>query len=128
MKPFEELTERGQVRRLRRLAEAALPQYRLGDAQLTFVAYSENAVFRVETHSQWTVYRQALLDGYASLRPFPKEQSAHLDLFMAARHVTEMLWAIDMAQSNPGFREGLDEWLEWAALHVARYLEKKEAL
>jgi hypothetical protein len=49
MKPFEELTERGQVRRLRRLAQAALRQYGLGDAQLSFVAYSENAVFRVET-------------------------------------------------------------------------------
>jgi Ser/Thr protein kinase RdoA (MazF antagonist) len=81
-----------------------------------------------QTDPQWAVYRRALLDGYASVRPFSEQQLAHLDLFMAARHVTEMLWAIDLAQSNPGFRQGLDEWLEWAALHVARYLLYKEAL
>ena len=40
---------------------------------------------------------------------------------MAARHVSEILWAIDLAQSNPGFRQELDEWLEWAALHIALY-------
>jgi Ser/Thr protein kinase RdoA (MazF antagonist) len=81
-----------------------------------------------QTHSQWSIYRQALLDGYASGRPLPKEQLAHLGLFMAARHVAEMLWGIDQAQSNPGFRQELDEWLAWAALHVARYLKGKLAI
>jgi Ser/Thr protein kinase RdoA (MazF antagonist) len=80
-----------------------------------------------QTHSRWSAYSQALLDGYASVRSLPEAQLAQLGLFMAARHVSEMLWAIDLAQHNPGFREGLDEWLEWAALHVGRYLESKEA-
>ena len=48
MKAFKELTHRGQARRLRRLAQAALEQFGLGDAKLAFVAYSENAVFRVD--------------------------------------------------------------------------------
>jgi Ser/Thr protein kinase RdoA (MazF antagonist) len=47
MKPFEKLTERGQIRRLRCLAQAALPRYGLSGAPMVFVAYSENAVFRV---------------------------------------------------------------------------------
>jgi Ser/Thr protein kinase RdoA (MazF antagonist) len=81
-----------------------------------------------QTHPQWASYRQALSDGYASIRPFPEDQLAHLGLFVAARHVSEMLWAIDLAQHNPGFRQGLDEWLEWAASHVNLYLENKEAL
>jgi Ser/Thr protein kinase RdoA (MazF antagonist) len=74
-----------------------------------------------QTHPQWSVYRGALLDGYAGVRPLPKEQLAHLGLFMAARHVSEMLWAIDLAQTNPGFRQGLDEWMKWAALHIQHY-------
>jgi hypothetical protein len=48
-----------------------------------------------------------------------------LELFVAARHVSEMVWAVDQAQSNPAFRQELDEWLEWAALHVSRYLNKE---
>jgi Ser/Thr protein kinase RdoA (MazF antagonist) len=81
-----------------------------------------------QTHPLWDVYRRSLLEGYALVRPFPGEQLAHLALFMAARHVSEILWAIDLAQHNPGFREGLGEWLEWAALHVDLYLKNKEAL
>ena len=86
-----------------------------------------SALTHWQTHPQWAVYRQALLDGYASVRPPPEEQLADLGLFMAARHVAEMLWAIDLAQYNPGFRQELNEWLEWAALHVARYQKEKEA-
>ncbi|MEA3439764.1 MAG: phosphotransferase [Chloroflexota bacterium] len=71
----------------------------------------------------WHKIRGALLDGYAEMRPLPKEQLAHLDLFMAARHVSEVLWAVDLAQSTPDFREQLGEWLEWAAKHVRLYLD-----
>ena len=38
------------------------------------------------------------------------------------RHAFEILWGIDQAQSHAAFRQELDSWLEWAALHVARYL------
>ena len=136
---------------LRPLAQAALQQYGLGEAQIVFVAYSNVLFYRGEarpidfddcgygywiydlatplahwqTHPQWPVYRRALLDGYLGVRALPDEQLAHLDLFMAARHGSEMLWGIDQAQSKPSFRQELEGWLEWAALHVNRY---KEAL
>ena len=54
MKAFEDLTHRGRVRRLRRLAQAALEQYGLGGARLAFIDYSENAVFcNVLFHRRW---------------------------------------------------------------------------
>ena len=74
---------------------------------------------------QWHEIRNALLVGYAEVQPLLEEQLAHLDLFMAARHVSEMLWAIDLAQTNPDFRKEVDEWLTYAARHVNRYLDGK---
>jgi len=75
----------------------------------------------------WAAYRQALLDGYTRVRPLPRAplarpQLGRLDLFMAARHVSEILWAIDQAQHNAHFRQELDGWLAWAAAHVQLYL------
>jgi Ser/Thr protein kinase RdoA (MazF antagonist) len=75
-----------------------------------------------QTCPLWEPCRDALLAGYARVRPLPQEQMAHLDLFMAARHVSETLWGIDQAQSHTALRQELDGWIEWAALHVARYL------
>jgi Ser/Thr protein kinase RdoA (MazF antagonist) len=71
----------------------------------------------------WPGVRDALLKGVAQVRPVPQTQLAHLDLFMAARHVSETLWSVDMAQVNPSFRAGLDGWLEWAGQHVSRLLD-----
>ena len=48
MKPYHELTRRGQLRRLRKLAETALPEYGLDGAKLTFQHYEGNAIFRVD--------------------------------------------------------------------------------
>jgi Ser/Thr protein kinase RdoA (MazF antagonist) len=48
MKPYDELTRKGQLRRLRRLAEQALEDYGLGGAKLTFQHYEGNAIFRVD--------------------------------------------------------------------------------
>jgi len=107
VKAFEELTHLGQVRRLRRLARVALRQY-------------------WQTVPQWAAYRQALLDGCVRVRPLPQAQLAHLGLLMAARHVSEILWAIDQAQHNAHFRQELDGWLEWAAAHVQLYLGDTE--
>jgi Ser/Thr protein kinase RdoA (MazF antagonist) len=76
-----------------------------------------------QTATNWPSIREALLGGYAQVHSLPEGLEAHLDLFMAARHVSEILWATDMAQVNPGFRKELAGWLEWAAAHVRRYLE-----
>jgi Ser/Thr protein kinase RdoA (MazF antagonist) len=88
-----------------------------------------------QTAPQWTAYRQALLGGYARVRPLSGSplvnpprvgaQSAHLELFMAARHVSEILWGIDQAQHNALFRQELNSWIEWSAAHVQLYLEKE---
>jgi Ser/Thr protein kinase RdoA (MazF antagonist) len=48
MKRFQDLTRRGKIARMRGLARAALVDYRLADAQISFVRYSGNVVFRVD--------------------------------------------------------------------------------
>lgn len=49
MKPFEDLSHRGQVARLKRLAEVALPDFGINEARLTPLAHMENTTFRVDT-------------------------------------------------------------------------------
>jgi hypothetical protein len=60
------------------------------------------------------------------VRPFPAGQLVHLDLFMAARHVSEILWATDLAQVNPGFRAELPAWRDWADSHIQHFLDGGE--
>ena len=73
-------------------------------------------------HENWRDLRDALLDGYAQIRPVPEKQLAHVDTFMAAQNVSIALWATDLAQVNTSFRENLDRWLEGIADHVVRFL------
>ena len=47
MKPYNELTHRGRLRRMRRLAEAALEEYGLGGACLKFYLQAGNTLYRV---------------------------------------------------------------------------------
>jgi Ser/Thr protein kinase RdoA (MazF antagonist) len=47
MKPFEELTHQGQIRRLRRLAQFALNSYDFSDTRLKFLRQAGNTLFRV---------------------------------------------------------------------------------
>ena len=49
MRPFDTLGVRGQLGRLRRLAETALAAYRVEPARLVPLAHLENTTFRVET-------------------------------------------------------------------------------
>ncbi len=71
----------------------------------------------------WSELRDAFLNGYSQVRPLPLKQLVHLDLFMAAQHVAEALWVTDMAQVNPGAREVMEEWQEWAAGQVGQFLD-----
>ncbi len=48
MKPYRTLTRRGQLRRVRRLAEEALGCYNLGDTKLRFLRYFANITYRVD--------------------------------------------------------------------------------
>jgi Ser/Thr protein kinase RdoA (MazF antagonist) len=47
MKPFEELSRLGRIRRMRQLAKMALPAYGLSDPCLTFLKQAGNTLFRV---------------------------------------------------------------------------------
>ena len=49
MKDFNALTQQGQARRLRKLAENALEQYPIQPARISFSHYDLNCGFRVET-------------------------------------------------------------------------------
>ena len=51
MKPYLKLTERGQARRLRKLALSALEQYDLDVARLSLVTNDMNGIFRVDTRA-----------------------------------------------------------------------------
>jgi Ser/Thr protein kinase RdoA (MazF antagonist) len=49
MQSFDQLTPRGQQRRLRQLAQAALDRYDLAGAELRFVNHGENTTFQVDS-------------------------------------------------------------------------------
>lgn len=48
MKPYNELTRIGRLRRARQLANQALPVYGMGDAKLTFLRYFANITYRID--------------------------------------------------------------------------------
>jgi Ser/Thr protein kinase RdoA (MazF antagonist) len=48
MKPYNQLTRRGKLRRIRQLAEAALKAYGMQGARLTFLRYFANITYRVD--------------------------------------------------------------------------------
>jgi len=52
MKPFEELTRRGRLRRYRQLAQVALDAYGLTGARLRFIRSAGNVTFRVDASDQ----------------------------------------------------------------------------
>jgi len=70
--------------------------------------------------AQWPSYQAAFLKGYAQFRTVPQDQLAYLDSFIAAREAIVALWQIAMAQSNPAFRERLDDNLNYSAKMIAR--------
>jgi Ser/Thr protein kinase RdoA (MazF antagonist) len=67
-------------------------------------------------------FRDALLDGYAQLRPIPEKQLVHLDLFLAAFWVYLSLWTASAAQTYPNHKEELLRRMERAFRLVERTL------
>jgi Ser/Thr protein kinase RdoA (MazF antagonist) len=49
IKPFREISRRGRLFRLRKLAITALGRYGMDDASLQFIQYGENAIYRVDS-------------------------------------------------------------------------------
>ncbi len=52
----------------------------------------------------------ALLAGYRSVRPFPDDVLQHLDVFLAARASTLLLWCRTNARDRSDFRAMLPKW------------------
>ena len=48
MKAFFNLSQRGQIGRLRKLANAALQRYNISEVSLRFLSNTDNTVFRVD--------------------------------------------------------------------------------
>ena len=71
-------------------------------------------------------FREALLEGYAQIRPLPEGQQAQLDLFLMAYNVYLSLWAASAAKKYPHHKEDLIQRMERAYRLVQRYL--REAL
>jgi Ser/Thr protein kinase RdoA (MazF antagonist) len=69
-------------------------------------------------------YRDALLQGYADVRPLPDRQSAQLELFMVAFEVFWCLWAAAVIHRHPERRDAMRTRMARAARLVGRYLEK----
>ncbi len=69
-------------------------------------------------------YREALLEGYAELRPLPEEQLAQLELFMAACEVYWNLWATGGTHLYPRLLEEYRERIERTARLVVLYVAK----
>ena len=49
MQPYDQLTNRGKLRRLRHLAVVGLSHYDLTDPQITYHGFETNLLFRVTT-------------------------------------------------------------------------------
>jgi len=66
-------------------------------------------------HAEYPQFREALLGGYAEVRPLSQEQLEHYELFMAAFYVYLALWAAAMVPRHPEHREELFERLNRSA-------------
>jgi hypothetical protein len=74
-----------------------------------------------EVAAPWAIGRQP---GTASpLEGVAGAGLAHLDLFIATRHVAKILWVVDIARVNPMLRAELDARIERAGRHIRRFLE-----
>lgn len=77
--------------------------------------YDFAAALGDETEDEdWRDHRDALFDGYTKIQPLPKGVEEHLEVFIAARIVSLMLWAADMSTVNPAVKESLPAWFEWS--------------
>jgi len=83
-RPFPELTHRGQLRRMRRAAERALPAWGLGGARLVTLDLVENATFRVEAGERFLLRIQ--LPGFKAA----EEVRSEFDWLSALRRETDL--------------------------------------
>jgi Ser/Thr protein kinase RdoA (MazF antagonist) len=89
MRPFEDLTYSGRLRRFRKLARTALDAYGLSDARLKFISYHGNVIYRVDARRQKQPASQdrRYAPGRYVLR-------IHMDYHSAAAIRSELRWLI----------------------------------
>ena len=63
------------------------------------------ALWELRHRGDYTVLRDALVEGYRQHRQLTDEQLSHLDVWIAAREVAFGLWFAGTAQVNPAFRD-----------------------
>jgi Ser/Thr protein kinase RdoA (MazF antagonist) len=86
MYAYHELTERGRLRRKRRLAQAALQHYGLPDARLIFLRDVDNTLYRVEAADQRYVLRMHSVERHS-----PAALRSELHWLAALRHEAGLL-------------------------------------
>jgi Ser/Thr protein kinase RdoA (MazF antagonist) len=69
-------------------------------------------------------YRDALLEGYAEVRPLPEEQARHIGLFMAGLDVYLGLWANAVVRLRPDAGDYVRRRTERSVRLVAQYLAR----
>ena len=75
-----------------------------------------------QDHQIQPQFRDALLDGYTSLRPLSEDQIGNIDLFLAAFAVYWSLFAVDAVQYNPEDRNEIFERMSRYFRLVENYL------
>src|SRR5262245_40342189 len=87
MRPFETLTHRGQVRRLRRLAVKALTAYPIDELRLTPLIHEDNTTFRVDSANG----ERYVLRIHRHSRKTPAEVRSEMLWLAALRQETELV-------------------------------------
>jgi Ser/Thr protein kinase RdoA (MazF antagonist) len=64
----------------------------------------------LEGRPRYDELRNALLDGYAQVRPLPEEHTIHLSAFFVLRRMQLLLWVLQ-SRDHAAFR---DKWQPWA--------------
>ena len=95
------------------------------DSGFGYFAYDLSvALEHIWDHKDYKVYRDALVEGYCSVRPLPQKQLDQLDLFLAALNVYISLWAQGSRENYPQYWESdLLPRIERGYSFVTQYLE-----
>jgi Ser/Thr protein kinase RdoA (MazF antagonist) len=75
-----------------------------------------------EGEDVWSVFREALLEGYSEFRTLPEEQLEKLELFQASVRAMEIFWGTASTIHNPNSTYW-QERREEAWRHIKRYLK-----
>jgi Ser/Thr protein kinase RdoA (MazF antagonist) len=76
----------------------------------------------VALEPDFLLYLEALLCGYAQIKPFPEAQLPHLRTLIAAQYAAYGLWQVNRAQDHPTFRATLEQELYETAVGIEQLM------